>query len=97
MDRYLKGEELTESYAPVVPDVYIEPTMIGEEELEEVERVRPPMLPVEARRFNVTEVELTLSVEDATKEAGRCMRCDLEFTRCRDREDDISAIGKAES
>ena len=84
IDRYLNGEELQQPYTAVLPRDYIEPATISEEELLSVQRAKPPMLPVEARKFNCNEVEMTLSVEDATHEARRCMRCDLEFTRPKD-------------
>jgi len=39
------------------------------------------MVPVASRRKNFDEIELSFSVEEATKEARRCLRCDLEFTQ----------------
>ena len=39
------------------------------------------MVPAALRKENFDEVELSFTVEDATKEARRCLRCDLEFTR----------------
>lgn len=41
------------------------------------QRVEMPMLPVEKRRGNFTEVELGFSEEQAVEEAKRCLRCDL--------------------
>jgi hypothetical protein len=43
--------------------------------------VEPPSLSVQARRHTFTEVEMTLAVADATREALRCLRCDLAFTQ----------------
>ncbi len=91
IDRYVKGEELKQPYAPALPRVYVEPTTTGDEESLETPRAKPPMLPIESRRRSFAEVEKSLSVEDATREAGRCLRCDLEFTQPKDEESELSA------
>jgi len=80
IDHYLNGEEMTSSVAPKLPSVRVEPLEDGEEEPVESRRVHPPLLPVELRRCNLAEVELTISEEDAIREASRCLRCDLAFT-----------------
>ena len=93
--RYLLGEELRQPGASLLPGAYIEPSAIDEEELEEASRVEPPMLSVEARRHNFNEIEVSLSVEDALKEARRCLRCDLEFTRPKEAETaSAAAVGE---
>ncbi len=79
--RYLRGEELKQPGAALLPDVYVEALAIDEEELEQAQRMEPPMIPVASRRRNFNEIELSFSVEDASKEARRCLRCDLEFTQ----------------
>jgi len=79
--RWLRGEELDQPGQARVPDVYIEPLSLSEEELEEADRVEPPVIPVASRAKSFAEVELSLSVADATNEARRCLRCDLEFTQ----------------
>ena len=81
IDRYLKGKELKEPPRISLPNVFLEPAVIGEEELEEAVRVKPPTLPVEARKKNFAEVEMSMSVEQASREARRCLRCDLAFTQ----------------
>jgi NADH-quinone oxidoreductase subunit F len=82
IDRWLRGEELERpAVAPRLPDVYVEPVSLSEEELEEADRVPVPVIPAESRKRNFDEVELPLSVEEATREARRCLRCDLEFTK----------------
>jgi NADPH-dependent glutamate synthase beta subunit-like oxidoreductase len=78
--RYLRGEELRQPYAPALPGAYIDPAEVSPEELQFAQRAKPPTLPMEARRQNCAEVEGALSAEEATREALRCMRCDLEFT-----------------
>jgi NADH-quinone oxidoreductase subunit F len=94
--RYLRGEELRQPAAPLLPEVYVEPVQLGEEDLAEADRAEPPTLPALTRRTGFAEVEQTLSVADATREARRCLRCDLEFTRPKDAEPaDVAAVGGA--
>jgi len=81
INRYLKGEELREPPKISLPKVFLEPAMVDEDELEEASRVKPPTLPVESRKKNFAEVEMSMSVAQATREARRCLRCDLEFTQ----------------
>jgi pyruvate/2-oxoglutarate dehydrogenase complex dihydrolipoamide dehydrogenase (E3) component len=80
--RWVRGEELEQpAVAPRLPEVYVESVSLGEEELEEADRVPVPVIPAKSRKRSFNEVELSLSVEDATREARRCLRCDLEFTQ----------------
>jgi len=81
IDRYLRGEKLTRVPKIAVPEAFIEPSAVSDEELAEATRVEPPALPAELRKRTFAEVEMTLSVEEATREARRCLRCDLEFTQ----------------
>jgi len=81
IDRYLRGEELRQRPQTKLPRFFIEPTEVSGEELDEAARAEPATLDAESRRKNFAEVEMTLSVEQATREARRCLRCDLEFTR----------------
>lgn len=80
IDRYVSGEELSQTPAVRLPKVYIEQSPLSEEELNQNERVESPRIPIEERKQNIKEVELTLSEEEARLEARRCLRCDLEFT-----------------
>ncbi len=83
IDRYLCGSELAESPRPVLPKVYVEPTVVGdEEEFEDIPRTEPDALPAHLRKQSFAEVELSLSAEQARRQARRCLRCDLEFTQC---------------
>jgi hypothetical protein len=61
--------------------VFVEPAFLDEEEVVDARRAEPPKMRPEARIQSFEEVEGPLSVEDATREARRCLRCDLEFTR----------------
>jgi NADH-quinone oxidoreductase subunit F len=81
INRYLRGEPLREPAAPRLPRVYVEPVAVSAEEAAHMERASPPTLPIDVRRRSFSEVELSLSVEDAGREAQRCLRCDLEFTQ----------------
>ena len=81
IDRYLRDEPLAEPASPKLPTVFLEPTVVGEEELENAARAVPPALPVKGRRKNFNEVERSLSEEQARAEARRCLRCDLAFTQ----------------
>jgi len=81
IDRYLQGKELVEPPTVKLPSVFIEPAMVGDEELEDAERVEPATLNAKSRKRSFAEVEMSLSVEQAVREARRCLRCDLEFTQ----------------
>ncbi|MBC8314297.1 MAG: FAD-dependent oxidoreductase [Bacteroidales bacterium] len=81
IDRYLHGVELDQPVENKLPDVYIEPIEVESEDLSIIDRAETQMISVEKRRKNFNEVESVLSVLAARKEAGRCLRCDLEFTQ----------------
>jgi len=81
IDRYLRGKELIEPPKIKLPEVFIEPAGLSDEELEDVPRVEPATLGAKSRVKSFAEVERQLSVEQATREARRCLRCDLEFTQ----------------
>jgi NADH-quinone oxidoreductase subunit F len=81
IDRYLHGRDLRVAPMATQPDVLVEPAEVSEEERETVARVEPPVLPAELRKKSFAEVEMSLSPKEATAEARRCLRCDLEFTR----------------
>ena len=82
IERYLCGKELKQPPIVHLPEIYI-PQATTDEEEESVESHRPsvPAVSVESRKNSFIEVEQALSVEDATREAKRCLRCDLEFTQ----------------
>ncbi|MFH1177018.1 MAG: FAD-dependent oxidoreductase, partial [Acidobacteriota bacterium] len=80
IDRYLSAEPLIQPAETRLPRVYIAPPPRQAEEIAPTDRVEVPRLPVQARRRSFAEVEMTLSFDDATREAMRCLRCDLAFT-----------------
>jgi len=81
IDRYIHGEELAEPPKVKLPSLFIEPAAVSDEELEDAERVEPATLNARSRKRSFAEVEMALSVEQAVREARRCLRCDLEFTQ----------------
>ncbi|MBA7655735.1 NADPH-Fe(3+) oxidoreductase subunit beta [subsurface metagenome] len=81
IDRYLRGKELAEPPRVKLPEVFLEPAAVSDEEFEDVPRVEPATLDAKSRKKNFAEVEKQLTIEQATREARRCLRCDLEFTQ----------------
>jgi NADH-quinone oxidoreductase subunit F len=69
-----------------VPSIYVEPPPAPAGGAAVAVRVETPRASVAWRRRNFAEVEVTLSPDEARREAGRCLRCDLEFTRPVERE-----------
>ncbi|MBT7617239.1 MAG: FAD-dependent oxidoreductase, partial [Calditrichaeota bacterium] len=81
IDRYILGEELRQVEKPRLPNKYIEPCSVTEEEMSALERIDLPRVPVNRRSKSFIEVERAMSEADAEHEALRCLRCDLEFTK----------------
>jgi NADH-quinone oxidoreductase subunit F len=81
---YIRGESLHEPPGPRLPRIYVEPPAAAEAGPDVSGRIEPPTLPVESRRRSFDEVEQSISARDATLEARRCLRCDLDFTKPRD-------------
>lgn len=80
IDRYLRGEPLRQPSELVLPSHYIEPVKPNGGE-QKTKRADIPRLTIDRRKCEFTEVEMALSVEEASMEATRCLRCDLEFTK----------------
>ena len=96
IDRYVRGETLSPEPVVSLPEVFLGPAEVGEDERDLARRAEPQTLPVESRRKNFAEVEMVLSAEQAHAEARRCLRCDLAFTQW-PREDKArcAALGEA--
>lgn len=80
IDRYLSGEPLQREYEVAFPTENVPPLIFSSEELEELatqKRAEPKKLSISERRGNFKETESTLSLEEAVKEARRCLRCDI--------------------
>jgi NADH-quinone oxidoreductase subunit F len=80
IERFLKNEELIQPAQPNLPKVYVEPVPV-DLEMQQFDRAETPRAPAEWRKRSFAEVEVSLSAEEAGKEARRCLRCDLEFTK----------------
>ena len=81
IERYLKSEMLKQPHVPRLPKVYVEPPPAEAGTEEPAARADTPRAPVEWRRRGFAEVEMSLSAEESRREALRCLRCDLEFTK----------------
>jgi len=81
IDRYLRGEELHQATAPRLPQVLLEPNGKAVQIKDGTKRIAQPTIPATARKNNFAEVVGSVSAEEALCEVGRCLRCDLEFTR----------------
>ena len=94
IDRYLRGEPLRQPERARLPQVYVEPLVPPQEV--PAERVETPRLATRARRRSFEEVEMVLSAADGTREAMRCLRCDLAFTQpAKDEETSTVKVGGA--
>jgi NADH-quinone oxidoreductase subunit F len=78
--RYLRHEELGEPAEVKLPAKYVPQWTENGDEMSR-ERVETPRASVEWRKRNFAEVEVSLSFEEAVREARRCLRCDLEFVQ----------------
>ncbi len=85
IDRYVRGEPMRQTALPNLPSVYVEPVASGNGNGQPSRRVETPRASIEWRKRNFAEVEVSLSVDEATREARRCLRCDLEFTAPKDK------------
>jgi NADH-quinone oxidoreductase subunit F len=63
-----------------LPAEYIKPTQEEQENFDINKRIDIPRIHIKKRKQSLSEIELSFSEEEAKREAGRCMRCDLEFT-----------------
>lgn len=95
IDRYLRGESLEAPSQVALPQDFVEPAAHLDEG-DAPERAEPAVIPAESRRKSFAEVELALSAEQAMAEARRCLRCDLKFTRDRERGTPVCAAGRGE-
>jgi NADH-quinone oxidoreductase subunit F len=80
IDRYVHSQQLDQPMQPVLPDKYVPPVELKYDEDAQNLRMETPRAPAEWRKRNFAEVEVSYSLEEAIREANRCLRCDLEFT-----------------
>jgi hypothetical protein len=83
VDRYLTGKQMKLIKKVRLPSIYIEPLLSEDDDESEVVAARAVEETVSPakRRKSFVEVETGLSLQAATDEAKRCLRCDLDFTR----------------
>ncbi|MFC2084125.1 FAD-dependent oxidoreductase [Bacteroidota bacterium] len=86
IERFLRNEKLVRPTETHLPKKYIEPIEKDELESQEATRVQTPRAPATWRSRNFSEVEVSLSVNEATCESQRCLRCDLDFTKPKEAE-----------
>ncbi len=79
IDRYIRGEDLEQLERSNLPKVFVEPLDFAEKS--PADRIRTESLPAESRKLNFQEVDKTFSSESAKIEAGRCLRCDMKYTK----------------
>jgi len=91
--RYLRREPLVQPVEARLPSVYIEPLHFEQETTVDGQRVETPRAPAEWRTRNFSEVEVSLSVEEAIRESCRCLRCDLEFTQPQEQKESAVTTG----
>jgi NADH-quinone oxidoreductase subunit F len=80
IDRYIRGESLSQAPGATLPTVYVEPAVIPED-IAQSSRVETPRALVQWRKRGFAEVEMSLTLNEARREACRCLRCDLDFTQ----------------
>ncbi len=78
ISRYLRGEAVERHYGLVRPSQYVPPAPPAEQDAVATERAEVVLMPVALRLADFVEVELTLTEEEAMREARRCLRCDLQ-------------------
>jgi NADH-quinone oxidoreductase subunit F len=88
--RYLRGEELAQPLLVNLPDHFIEPVELSDDEIETARRAEAHTIPIDQRKAGFDEVELAISENEAVCEARRCLRCDLDFTRPLEPEDETA-------
>ncbi|MCP4632934.1 MAG: FAD-dependent oxidoreductase [candidate division Zixibacteria bacterium] len=81
IERFLRDIPMEQPVEQILPSVYIEPAVIDNGTMQQSNRIKTPRAPAEWRRRNFSEVEVSLSPEEAMRESHRCLRCDLEFTK----------------
>jgi NADH-quinone oxidoreductase subunit F len=86
IERFIAGETLRQPSLAYLPSHYVEPFTLSEEEAKDAKRAIPPSMSIKDRQASFSEVEMTLSEDEAVFEARRCLRCDLEFTQNQDTE-----------
>ncbi len=93
IDRFLRGENPAMERKAPKPSVRIEAPASAGGDVEPSPRAISKTLAPRQRQGNFKEIEKTLREAEARKEAGRCLRCDLEFSECTDKGQLCNAVG----
>jgi NADH-quinone oxidoreductase subunit F len=88
IERYIKGEDLKQAPAVLLPTVYVPAASPNEDYDGSTERIDTPRADVEWRKRGFAEVEMSLTEKEAIREARRCLRCDLEFTKPKEEDEE---------
>ena len=91
IERFIEGKDLEGEARPVRPSIYVEPNGAAGEDRAFAQRVPVPRLSLSKRNKNQKEVELGYTLDQAVREAGRCLRCELQTSAGREalkRDDD---------
>ena len=91
IERFIEGKDLEGAARLVRPSVYVEPTGAAGDARASIQRVPVPHLSSGKRKNNQKEVELGYTLDQAVREAGRCLRCELQTSAGREalnRDDD---------
>jgi NADH-quinone oxidoreductase subunit F len=80
IDKYITGDESFVKLYDRKSDVEPLPGAVKQESETLEPQQKIPVIPVAQREGNFKEIELGYTEEQAIKEAGRCLRCDLEST-----------------
>ncbi len=86
ISNYLAGKPLEIPAVTKIPEEHIDSNLDNIEKYSRENRAEQPHIDIAERRSSFTEVEKCFAMEDALGEAGRCLRCDLEFTATEDGE-----------
>ncbi len=97
MDRFLAGGNPAREFRPSMPSVHVEAAPRPDRDEEAPPRAKPKTLSLKQRLGGFKEVEKALSEADARREAGRCLRCDLEFPGSGEDEEVCNAVGTEKS
>jgi len=91
IERFIEGKELEGEARPVRPSIYVPQVELDGKDLGSEKRVPVPILSPAKRKKNQKEVDLGYSQDQAVREAGRCLRCELRTSAGREalnRDDD---------
>jgi len=79
IERFLTGASAREEHLRTIQEARRVPRYVPLDRLEEeIPRVAAELVPADARVRSFAEVVQTITAEQACREAGRCLRCDLE-------------------